>query len=168
MTLELNESARRLKFTEMIYNLDITPETITLIEASSGADVAQWKYRQIRTYGKSSGKFNFECGRTAETGASSFVFKTTCAKEIFGVVHRNIKCIRTEIEHDARERQERGKQQMERGAQMPKQASLSEATLPPTKPPTEKDDFRTHQPMKPIPYKPKKKEEKSMDVGIYR
>ena len=38
VTLELNESAKRLKLTGMIYNLDITPEKITLIAADSGAD----------------------------------------------------------------------------------------------------------------------------------
>ena len=166
VTLEQNESARRLKFTGMIYNLDITPETITLVDASSGADVAQWRYRQIRTYGKSSGKFNFECGRTADTGSGTFVFKTTCAKEIFGVAHRNIKKIRTELEHD---RREGGRERAGEGARMTKDTSLMEVkTQPPPKPAPEKADFRTHQPMRPMPYKPKKREEKSMDIGTYR
>ena len=162
VTLELNESAKRLKFTGMVYNLDITPEKITLIAADSGAQVAQWKYRQIRTYGKSSGKFNFECGRTAETGQGIFVFKTTCSKEIFGVVHRNIKCIRTQNEHETPERRQKQ-------TTIPKQASLPEQIQPPTSP-TRTADFRTHQqqPMKPLAYKQKKGDAKTMNVGTYR
>lgn len=160
--MELNESAKRLKFTGMIYNLDITPEKITLIAADSGAEVAQWRYKQIRTYGKSSGKFNFECGRSAETGQGMFVFKTTCSKEIFGVVHRNIKRIRTQIEHEGQSTKDK---QMTKGARMSKQASL-----PDTKALSGEMDFRTHhqQPMKPLPYKPRKGNEKSMSVGTYR
>lgn len=162
MTLELNESAKRLKFTGMIYNLDITPENITLIAADSGADVARWQYRQIRTYGKSSGKFNFECGRGAGTGAGAFVFKTTCSKEIFGIVHRNIRRIRTEIEVEAEERAGNKSK-----AQMPKQVSVPEH-LQQAKSPTKKIDLSVHQPTKPLPYKPKKEKRRSMDVGTYR
>jgi hypothetical protein len=158
VTLEVNETVKRLKFTGVIYNLDITPDKITLIAADSGAEVAQWQYRQIRTYGKSSGKFNFECGKTAETGQGVFVFKTTCSKEIFGVVHRNIKRIRTQDTERLAERQN------VRGVvRMPKQASLTEQI--PKPPFTETADFRTHQhwKTKPTPNKPK-----SMNVGTYR
>ena len=160
VTLELNETTKRLKFTGMIYNLDITPDSISLIAADSGADVAKWGYRQIRTYGKSSGKFNFECGRTAETGPGQFVFKTTCSKEIFGVVHRNIKRIRTQVD------EERGASR-QKGVRIPKQTSLPEH-LQQAKSPTEAKDHRTHQPMKPMPYKTRKGEAKSMSLGTYR
>ena len=169
VTLELNESAQRLKFTAMIYNLEISPEHITLIAADSGADIAQWSYRQVRTYGKTSGKFNFECGRLANTGAGNFVFKTTCAKEIFGVVHYNIKRIRKEMEEEGRLKKEGGKQQ---GAGMvPKQASLPEQSKPPApkQSAAESVDYRVHQPMKPMPYKPKKsRKEPTLSVGTYR
>ena len=176
VTLELNESAQRLGFTAMIYNLEITPDQITLVAADSGADIAQWSYRQIRTYGKSSGKFNFECGRLANTGPGNFVFKTTCSKEIFGVVHHNIKRIRREMEEEAREKRAGGgKKEQPTAGLLPKQASLPEQSKPPTTSPpsaaAESVDYRTHQPAKPIPYKPKKKksrEEPSLSVGTYR
>ena len=164
MTLELNESAKRLNFTGMIYNLDITPEKITLIAADSGADVAQWQYRQIRTYGKSSGKFNFECGRGANTGPGTFVFKTTCSKEIFGIVHRNIRRIRTEMEQEEAGEREGAKTK----AQLPKQTSVPEH-LQQAKSPTKKTDLSAGgQPMKPMPYKAKKEKRSSMDMGTYR
>ena len=174
VTLELNESAQKLKFTAMIYNLEIMPEHITLVAADSGAEIAQWSYRQIRTYGKSSGKFNFECGRLAKTGPGSFVFKTTCAKEIFGVVHQNIKRIRRVMEEEAEQKKAARKPQAV--TTLPKQPSLPEQSQPPPPPvskPSAADsvDYRTHQPMKPIPYKPKKKssrEEPSLSVGTYR
>ena len=175
VTLELNETAQRLKFTAMIYNLEITPDTITLVAADSGAEIAQWSYRQIRTYGKSSGKFNFECGRLAKTGSGNFVFKTTCSKEIFGVVHHNIKRIRQEMEDEMREKRA-GKKQA--SGLPPKQSSLPEQAKPPVSasPPAAAAaagsiDYRTHQPSKPMPYKPKKKksrEEPSLSVGTYR
>ena len=171
VTLELNESAQRLKFTAMIYNLEITPDHITLVAADSGADIAQWSYRQIRTYGKSSGKFNFECGRLAKTGAGNFVFKTTCAKEIFGVVHNNIKRIRKEMDEEVQQRREGGGRR-QAARVVPKQASLPEQAQPPTKPSAaETVDYRTSQPTKPVPYKPKKKStsnEPSLGVGTYR
>ena len=162
MTLEMNETVKRLKLTGMIYNLDITPEKITLITADSGAEVAQWQYRQIRTYGKSSGKFNFECGRTAATGHGAFIFKTTCSKEIFGVVHRNIKRIRTQ------EAQRKAERQDARGlVRMPKQISLTEQI--PRPPLTETADFRTHQQWKTKPTPNKlNRDAKNMSVGTYR
>ena len=162
MTLEQNESTRRLKFTGLIYNLEITSESITLVAADSGAEVALWKYKQIRTYGKASGKFNFECGRTAETGQGNFVFKTTCSKEIFGVVHHNIKRIRAEMDGGS---QEAEGNQMHQGGQLTKQASLPSQTQPLTN----TTDYRMHQqePMKPRPYK-QKKGAQSMSVGMYR
>jgi hypothetical protein len=161
VTLELNESAKRLKFTAMIYNLEISPEHITLIAADSGADIAQWSYRQVRTYGKSSGKFNFECGRLAKTGAGNFVFKTTCAKEIFGVVHHNIKRIRKEMEEEVRLKKEGGRQQ---GAGM-----VQSKPPAPNQSAAESVDYRVHQPMKPVPYKPKKsRKEPTLSVGTYR
>ena len=103
VTLEQNESGQRLNFTGS-YNLEINPIKITLVAADSGAEMAVWKYKCLRTYGKAHGKFNFECGRSAETGAGTFIFNTTCAKEIFGVVHRNIKLMRSKLEKVPKER----------------------------------------------------------------
>ena len=144
--MEINDTTKRLKFTGLIYNLEITPEKITLIAPESSAELAAWRYRQIKSYGKSSGKFNFECGRSAETGPGAFVFKTTCSKEIFGIVHRNIKQMKMKTEQQAQKRQSQ-------------QVS-----------PLAKTDFRTYnqQPLKPMQYKARKSAAQNMSVGTYR
>lgn len=106
VTLEENETSQRLNLSGA-YNLEINPNTITLIAAHSGATIAVWQYKHIRTYGKASGRFNFEIGNTAPTGKGSFIFITTCSKEIFGVVHRNIKRLRKEKERAIAERNQK-------------------------------------------------------------
>lgn len=163
MTLEQNESAQKHKFTST-YNLEITPAKITLVAANSGAEMAVWKYKHLRTYGKAHGKFNFECGRSSETGAGTFIFNTTCAKEIFGVVHRNIKQMRVQIEQEA---QERVGMQMAQTS-LPKQQSVPLLSQPhkaaSTKPSAK---HQRQQPAKPAPYR-KKKGSESMSMGTYR
>lgn len=161
--MEQNESARRLNFTGA-YNLEITPAKITLVAANSGAEMAIWKYKHLRTYGKAHGKFNFECGRSSETGAGTFIFNTTCAKEIFGVVHRNIKQMRIQMEQEA---QERVGMQMTQSS-LPKQQSVPALSQPHKAASTKPSAKRQHQqPPKPAPYK-KKKGAESMSVGTYR
>ena len=103
MTLEENETSQRLNLSGA-YNLEITPNHITLIAAHSGATMAVWQYKHIKTYGKASGRFNFEVGNTAKTRKGTFIFITTCSKEIFGVVHRNIRRLRKEKEQAIAER----------------------------------------------------------------
>ena len=104
MTLEQNETAQRLKLSAA-YNLEITPQGILLIATSSGANIAWWHYKHIKSYGRASGTFNLESGKGAETGFGNFIFATTCGREIFGVVHRNIKKLKGDKE---KERAERG------------------------------------------------------------
>ncbi len=97
VTIEQNETAQRLNLTST-YNLEITPTGIALIAAHSGASIAEWQYKQIKSYGKTGGNFSLESGRTSETGIGNFIFDTSCGKEIFGIVHRNIKRLKAEKE----------------------------------------------------------------------
>ena len=97
VALEQNETADQLNLTGY-YNLEITPKSISLVAASSTAIIARWQYKNIKTYGRAAGKFSLETGRGAETGAGTFVFITSCGREIFGVVHRNVKQLRAEKE----------------------------------------------------------------------
>lgn len=99
MTLEQNDTAQRLNLSSS-YNLEITPVSVTLIAANSGAQIALWQYKHIKSYGKASGMFNLETGKGAETGAGTFIFITSCSREIFGVVHRNIKRLRSAREKE--------------------------------------------------------------------
>ena len=79
-----------------VYNLEISPTTIALISANSTAQIAIWPYRSIKSYGKSAGKVNIETGRAAECGMGKFVFVSTCSREIFGIINRNIRMLRDE------------------------------------------------------------------------
>ena len=106
MTLEQNETAQRLHLSAA-YNLEITPQGILLIAANSGANIAWWEYKHIKTYGRASGTFNIEAGKGAQTGIGTFNFATTCGREIFGVVHRNIKRLKGDKE---KERADRGRE----------------------------------------------------------
>lgn len=105
MTLEDNTTTRRLNLTGS-YNLEVTPIGLALIAAHSGASIAEWQYKQIKSYGKSGGNFSFESGRGAETGEGTFIFITSCGKEIFGIIHRNIKRLKNQRDAAAAERSE--------------------------------------------------------------
>ena len=106
MTLEKNETSEKLNLTGA-YNLEITPSNISLIAAHSGATMIIWQYKHLKTYGKASGRFNIETGSASPTGKGTFIFVTTCSKEIFGVVHRNIKKLRQQKEREVAEKNQK-------------------------------------------------------------
>lgn len=97
MTLEFNETAERLNL-QGTYNLEVSPDAIALIAANSGAQIAIWPYRHIKSYGKSAGRISIETGKSAENGEGKFVFVSTCCREIFGIINRNIRRLRDEKE----------------------------------------------------------------------
>ncbi len=105
VTLEQNETTQRLNLSGA-YNLEVTPTGVALIAAHSGASIAEWQYKHIKSYGKSGGNFSLESGRASETGEGSFVFITSCGKEIFGIIHRNIKRLKSERDAAAADRME--------------------------------------------------------------
>ena len=106
MTLEKNETSEKLNLTGA-YNLEVTPSNISLIAAHSGATMVIWQYKHLKTYGKASGRFNIETGSSSPTGKGTFIFITTCSKEIFGVVHRNIKKLRQQKEREVAEKNQK-------------------------------------------------------------
>ena len=106
VTLEKNETSEKLNLNGA-YNLEITPSNISLIAANSGATIVIWEYKHLKTYGKASGRFNIETGSSSPTGKGSFIFITTCSKEIFGVVHRNIKKLRQQKERELAEKNQK-------------------------------------------------------------
>ena len=127
MTLEQNETTERLNLSGS-YNLEITPNNILLISPNSGATLTVWQYKHLKNYGKMHGRFHFETGRGAQCGVASFVFVTTCSKEIFGIIHRNIKKLRAEKEQQQ-------KQSLEEQVSKAKTATAkqTQATKPVTK-----------------------------------
>lgn len=94
VTMEENETTIKMAL-QGEYNLEVTQTSLSLVGANSGATIAVWHYKFLKNYGKQHGRFHFETGKTAPTGAGKFICVTTCSKEIFGVVHRNIKKLRT-------------------------------------------------------------------------
>ena len=75
------------------YSLELTPAALTLT-APSGAKIFTLSYRHLKNYGKQSGQFNFETGKNSPVGEGKLILVTTCSKEVFGVVHNNIKKLR--------------------------------------------------------------------------
>ncbi len=76
------------------YSLQVTITSLSLVGTNSGATIAEWHYRYLKNYGKQHGRFHFETGKSSPTGEGNFLCVTNCSKEIFGVVHRNIKKLR--------------------------------------------------------------------------
>ncbi len=72
------------------YNLELGPSKISLA-ATSGTTIFSLSYKFLKNYGKQSGQFHFETGKNSPIGEGKLVMVTTCSKEIFGVVHCNIK-----------------------------------------------------------------------------
>ena len=79
------------------YNLELTPTSLTLT-APSRATIFTLSYKFLKNYGKQSGQFNFETGKNSPIGEGKLILVTTCSKEIFGVVHNNIKKLKEKIQ----------------------------------------------------------------------
>ena len=108
--MEQNETTIKMAL-QGEYNLELTPSSLSLVGANSGATIAVWHYKFLKNYGKQHGRFHFETGKAAPTGAGKFICVTTCSKEIFGVVHRNIKKLRTSKVQSQKESVEKQVQQ---------------------------------------------------------
>ncbi len=91
--IEQNETAIKMAI-EGEYSLQVSNTSLALVGTNSGATIAEWHYKYLKNYGKQHGRFHFETGKTSPTGAGNFLCVTNCSKEIFGVVHRNIKKLR--------------------------------------------------------------------------
>lgn len=102
VTLEENETTDELNL-HGSFNLVLAPTTLTLAEINSGKVIYKWQYKNLKSFGKQSGRFNFEVGKAQQGGTGSYRCITTCSKEIFGVVNRNIKTIRERMESTKRD-----------------------------------------------------------------
>lgn len=71
---------------------------MSLIAPSTQTTIAVWRYQQIKSYARSKNQLTLQFGRSNPTGAGKLVFSSSCTREIFGVIHRNIKKLRTSIE----------------------------------------------------------------------
>ena len=89
MVIEPNETSERLKL-EGKYSLVIASDGVKLIKPDSGMEVADWDYKYLKKYGKSTDKFSMETGRASKTGQGKLVFITTHGHQIFSLIHGNI------------------------------------------------------------------------------
>jgi hypothetical protein len=92
VTVEENETSTKMCLSGT-YNLELTP-TLMSLSAPSGAKIFTLSYKFLKNYGKQSGQFHFETGKNSPIGMGKLIFVTTCSKEVFGVVHNNIKRMR--------------------------------------------------------------------------
>lgn len=105
VTLEENETVEKLNL-HGTYNLEINPTHLSLTNTETGVAVAKWHYKNLKSYGKKSGKFHFDVGKASPTGPGQFMCVTTCSKEIFGIVNHNIKRLRAQIENKTLSKQQ--------------------------------------------------------------
>ena len=80
------------------FNLVLAPTTIAIADVNTGKPIYKWSYKQLKSFGKQSGRFNFDVGKAPQGGTGTYRCITSCSKEIFGVVNRNIKTIRERLE----------------------------------------------------------------------
>lgn len=90
--IEPNEDSDRLEL-EGKYLLVVSMEDIKLVKPENGQVFAQWEYKHLKKYGKSTGKFNLECGRASKTGPGKFIFVTNEGRKIFNHIHGNIQTL---------------------------------------------------------------------------
>lgn len=89
--MDENETAQRLNLSGA-YNLEITPDHITLTSADSKVQMARWYYKELKSYGKKTGGLvSFDTGKKAETGEGKFIFQSSCSRELFSVLDANIR-----------------------------------------------------------------------------
>ncbi len=91
------------------YSLDVTPKGMSLISNSTNTELVKWHYKHIKFYAKSSKNvITLEMGRRSPTGEGKFMFQTTVAKEMFSMIHRNIKKIK--IAHEKKLKEDTAKE----------------------------------------------------------
>ena len=73
--------------------LVVSLEDVKLVKPENGQVFAQWEYKHLKKYGKSTGKFNLECGRASRTGPGKFIFVTNEGRNIFTHIHGNIQTL---------------------------------------------------------------------------
>ena len=72
-------------------------------------EILKWHYKDIKYYAKSSNNVvTMHMGRRSPTGEGKFMFQTTVAKELFSMIHRNIKNIK--IARDKKMKEDLAKQ----------------------------------------------------------
>ena len=89
MEIEPNETSDRLQL-EGKYSLVVASDGVKLVKPDSGVEVADWDYKYLKKYGKSTGKFSMETGRASKTGQGKLVYLTTQGHQIFTQIHGNI------------------------------------------------------------------------------
>ena len=98
--VEPNEDSDRLEL-EGKYLLVVSLDDVKLVKPENRQVLAQWEYKHLKKYGKSTGKFNLETGRASKTGAGKFIFQTNEGRKIFNHIHGNIQTLGSKKEVDS-------------------------------------------------------------------
>ncbi len=87
------------------YTLDVTPRGMSIISSTTETEIIKWHYKHVKYYAKSTKNvIVLEMGKRSPTGEGKFAFQTTVAKELFSMIHRNIKNIK--IAHDKKAKED--------------------------------------------------------------
>ena len=90
--VEPNEDSDRLEL-EGKYLLVVSLDDVKLIKPENRQVFAEWEYKHLKKYGKTTGKFNLETGRASKTGPGKFIFQTNEGHKIFNHIHGNIQTL---------------------------------------------------------------------------
>ena len=82
---------------------------MSIVSTTTETEIMKWHFKHIKYYAKSSKNvITLEMGKRSPTGEGNFMFQTTVAKELFSMIHRNIKNIK--MAHDKKAKEDMTKQ----------------------------------------------------------
>lgn len=101
VTIDENEFSSKLGITG-VYSFNVTPRGLKLVSTTTDYTAASWHYRHIRSYAKSTNRqVILHIGSSRTTGhGGKLVLVTGSSKEMFSMIHRNIKILKAAKERE--------------------------------------------------------------------
>ena len=79
--------------------MEVSPRGLRLVSTTSDTAVATVKYKHIRTYAKSGNeRIIVTIGNRNDSGGGQLILQTSVTRELFSMIHRNIKVLRAAME----------------------------------------------------------------------
>ena len=79
--------------------MEVSPRGLRLVSTTNDSAVATVKYKYIRTYAKSGNeKVIVTIGQRNDSGGGQLILQTSVTRELFSMIHRNIKVLRAAME----------------------------------------------------------------------
>lgn len=106
MIIEENDYSQRLNLVG-IHSLCVTPRGLRLVSRTDESTVGAWHFRHIRSYAKSANKqVILDIGNSRRMGEGGKLLLTTgSSKEMFSMIHRNIKFLKAAKDREKQEQQ---------------------------------------------------------------